>query len=215
MTGSNGGLHVVRGSTPVEKRQKLQHDSPAVTFANKPKPASQQHNTNNGTLWPLTVSTAQLTGSTDLSQQQNTCCATSSPATTSTAKLTGLSPAYSRTTPFSPEILSLKGIVQPSQSASSDPHSTYPSLSLPAQPEIDDSETVRTSLCSKKPTKFFGDPLRHSVKVFDEVQDLSSESAPGSSSSPQKPVIRDRPQAGSMEMSSTYFARVNETTEKD
>ena len=71
---------------------------------------------------------------------------------------------------------------------------------------IDDSETVRTSLRIKKPTKFFGDPLRNSVKLIDEVQDLPSECAPGSSPSPRKPLVRDRPQAGSMEMSSTYFA---------
>ena len=58
-----------------------------------------------------------------------------------------------------------EGFAPPSQNALSELHSLYPSLSLPAQPVADDSEAVRTSLRSKKPTKFFGDTLRHSIKT--------------------------------------------------
>ena len=214
-TGSNDGLQVVQGSTPVEKRQKLQHDSPPVTFASLPKPTSQQQNSNSATLSPPTVSTAKLPSSSASSQKRNTYCATSSPAIDSSDKFTGLSSTNPGTTLSSPEILSPKGIVHPSQSASLEPHSSYPSLFLPAQPVVDDSETVKTSLRSKTPTKFFGDPLRYSVKLVDEDQVLASERAPGSSSSPRKPLIRDRFQTDSTVMSSTYLAQVNETPEKD
>ena len=64
--------------------------------------------------------------------------------------------------------VSPEGFVQPAQHVPSESISSYPSLSLPAQPVVDDSEVVRTSSRSKKATKFFGDPLRHSVKIVEE-----------------------------------------------
>ena len=118
--GSSGPNHlqVVRKSTPVEKRLKLQGDSPPVTFANT-SVISQQLNMDNATLSPLTASAAQFTGS---------------------------GPADPRTEFLSPDGVSPEGFVQSLQNALSEPHSSYPSLSLPAQPLVDDSEAVSTSL---------------------------------------------------------------------
>ena len=53
--------------------------------------------------------------------------------------------------------------------------SSYPSLSLPAQPVADNTEPVRASHRNKKPTQFFGNPLRHSVRLVEADQVLSSE----------------------------------------
>ena len=178
-------LQVVRESTPVEKRPKLQYDLPPVTFAN-----------------------------TTITPQQSSMDSVilSPPASQST--YSGL--ADPRTEFLSPDGVSPEGFAPPSQHAFSEPHSSYPSLSLSAQPVVDDSEVVRTSSRSKKPTNFFGDPLRHSVKlveeeklVEDEVQDLPSGNAPLFSPSPRKPLIRDRPQLAFLEASSSSL--VNKT----
>ena len=158
--GSNGGLQVVQESSPLEKRQRLQYDSPPVKFAHQPKPTSQHHTSTSATFSSPTVSTAQIPSSSTSSHPQTTHCATSSPTTATFDKFPGLSPTNPGINISSPEIVSS---VHPSHSASSEPHSSYPSLSLPAQPVVDDSETFRTSLCSKKPTEFFGEPLRHFV----------------------------------------------------
>ena len=101
--------------------------------------------------------------------------------------------------------------VQTSQNALSEPHSPYPSLSLPAQPVVDNSEAFRTSLRSKKPTKFVSDPLSHSVKLVDEAQDLPSGSALSFSLSPRIPLIRVRSHMDIMEMSASPFAKTNKT----
>ena len=69
-----------------------------------------------------------------------------------------------------PDGVSSEGLIQPSQGALSEPRSSYPSLSLPAQPMVDNSEAVRASSRSKKPTKFFCDSLRHSIKLVKEAQ---------------------------------------------
>ena len=57
-------------------------------------------------------------------------------------------------------------------------------------------------------------PYATLLKV-EEDQVLPSDSVPGSSQSPRKPLIRDRPQTSYMEMSSNYLAQINETPEKD
>ena len=150
--GSNGGLQVVQDFTPVEKQQKFQNDSPPIKFAHQPKRTSQHQNSKSATLSSPTCSTTKLPSSSTSSHPQTTHCATSSPTTDSFDKFPGLSPTNPRIMISSPEIVSPQGLVHPSHSASSEPHSSYPSLSLPAQPVLDDSETVRTSLRSKKPT---------------------------------------------------------------
>ena len=211
--GSNGGLQVVQESTPVEKRQRLQNDSPPVRFAHQIKTTYQHQTSESATLSPTTVSTAKLPSSSTSSHPTTKHCATSSPTTDSFDKFPGISPTNPAVFNPSPEIKSPQGPVHSSHSASSEPHSSYPSLFLPAQPVVDDSETVRTALRSKKPTKFFGEPLRHSVNSVDENQALPSERAPGSSSSPQKPLIRHRFLTGSTVVSSPYLVQVNETLE--
>ena len=109
--------------------------------------------------------------------------------------------ANARSEYSSPANVAPEGFVQPAQHVSSDSNSSYPSLSLRAQPILDDSKAVRTSSRSKKAAKFFGDPLRHSVKIVEEdtllgeeACDLPSQSNFSSSHSPRRPLIRDRPQ---------------------
>ena len=93
-----------------------------------------------------------------------------------------------------------EGPVQPEKSAHADSYSSLPSLSFQAQPATDDSEGTRTSSRSKKATKFFGDPLRHSVKSVEENKLLEKEAdilpsqsvLPSSQSPKRRPLIRDR-----------------------
>ena len=99
---------------------------------------------------------------------------------------------------------------------------------------VDDAESVRTSHRSKKPTQFFGDPLRHSVKSVEEdpklpfetvivtsvksVEEnpnLPSEMVLASSSSPRKPLIRDLFPPGLSETTSTPLAHAKKATGKD
>ena len=83
--------------------------------------------------------------------------------------------ANARAEHFSPDNVAPEGSVQPAQSLPTESYSSYLSLSLPAQPVMDDQEAVRTSSRSKKATKFFGDPIRHSVKTVEEVSQLEGE----------------------------------------
>ena len=76
--------------------------------------------------------------------------------------------ANARSEYSSPVDVAPEGFVQPTQHVPPESYSSYPSLSLPAQPAVADSEAVRTSSRSKKATKFFGDPLWHSVKIVEE-----------------------------------------------
>ena len=97
--------------------------------------------------------------------------------------------------------------------AQADQYSSLPSLSLPAQPTTDDLEGTRASSRNKKATRFFGDPLRHSVKSVEEAKSLGKEadlssstsiipssktyakdtSVPSSFTSPKRrPLVRDR-----------------------
>ena len=91
--------------------------------------------------------------------------------------------ANARSEYSSPVDVAPEAFVQPAQHVPPESNSSYPSLSLPAQPVVADSEAVRTSSRSKKATKFFGDPLRHSVKIVEgdtllveEAGDLPSQS---------------------------------------
>ena len=134
----------------------------------------------------------------------------------------------------SPEKEVSKDLNPPSHSASSVLPSSYPSLSLPAQPVVDDTESIRTSYRSKKQTQFFGDPLRHSVKLVEEDQILPSATtlisppipvteeqimpsdAPNvSTSSPRKQLICDRFPLQSSTQSSSSLAHRKETTGTD
>ena len=66
------------------------------------------------------------------------------------------------------DVVDSEGPVLPGKSAQADPYSSLPSLSIPAQMATDDSEGTRTSSRNKRAPKFFGDPLRHSVKWVEE-----------------------------------------------
>ena len=140
-----------------------------------------------------------------------------------------------------------KDLIPASHSTPLELSSSYPSLSLPAQPVVDNAEPVRASHRSKKPTQFFGDPLRHSVRLVEEDQMLSSETifalpvteapilpsvAPSllpvtedqvlpsvafsvPTSSPRKPLIRDRFPLQSPTQTSSSLAHSKETTGTD
>ena len=118
--GSSGSNHlqVVRESTPVEKRLKLHNDSPPVTFAHTADSSAQPLNTGSATPSPPTAPAAQITGS---------------------------GPADPRIEFLPPDGVSSEAFVHSSQNALSEPHSSYPSFSLPAHPVVGDSEAVRTS----------------------------------------------------------------------
>ena len=162
--GSNGGLQAVHVSSPIGKRQMLQCDSPPVRFAPQSSSTSQLHTLTSATTCSLpTASTAKLEGSLTSPQLRSSHCAVSS----STVHLGPTRPGIIIS---SPEMVSPQGLVLPSHSASSELPSSYSLLSLPAQPVVDDAESVRTSHRSKKPTQFFGDPLQHSVESVEEHQ---------------------------------------------
>ena len=161
--GSNGGLQAVHDSSPIGKRQMLQCDSPPVRFAPQSSSTSQLHTLTSATCSLPTASTAKLEGSLTSPQPRTSHCAVSS----STVHLGPTRPGIIIS---SPDIVSPQGLVLPSHSASSELPSSYPLLSLPAQPVVDDAESVRASHRSKKPTQFFGDPLRHSVESVEEDQ---------------------------------------------
>ena len=104
-----------------------------------------------------TDSTERLNSSLTSPQTRTSHCA----ASPSTAHLTNFLDAYpsrSGITPSSADMMSPQGLVLPSHSKTSELPSSYPSLSLPAQPVVDDAESVRTSHRSKKPTQFFANP---------------------------------------------------------
>ena len=225
--GSNGGLQAVHDSSPIGKRQRLQCDSPPVRFAPQSNSTSQLHTSTSATCSLPTASTAKLEGSLTWPQPRTSHCAVSS----STVHLGPTRPGIIIS---SPDILSPQDLVLPSHSASSELLSSYPLLSLPAQPVVDDAESVRTSHRSKKPTQFFGDPLRHSVKSVEEdpklpsetvivtsvksVEEnpnLLSETVLASSSSPRKPLIRDRFPPGPSATTSPPLAHAKEATGKD
>ena len=136
---------MLRNTSPADKRLKLQEDSPLVTFA---------HPSNTTTQLPTSVSTP-----------------VSPPTAPPAAQIFGSDPASPRVEFETPDGVSSEAPLRPSQETISKLRSSYPSFSLPAQPVVDDQEAVRASSRNKKPTKFFGDPLRHSVKLVEEVSD--------------------------------------------
>ena len=101
---------------------------------------------------------------------------------------------------------------------SSEPRSSYPSLSLPAQPVAGDLEAICASFRSKKPTRFFGDPLSYSFQVVEEDQSVQSTDPniiPPIASSPRKQLIRDRPPITMLDVPSHSFAEVKKTLHTD
>ena len=212
--GSNGGLQVINGSSPIGKRQRLQCDSPPVRFAPQSNSTSQLHTSTSATCSLPTDSTAQLESLLTSPQPRTSHCAASS-STVHLADFPGVNPTRTGIIISSPDLVSPQGLVLPSHSASSELPSSYPSLSLPAQPVVDDAESVRTSHRSKKPTQFFGDPLRRSVKSVEEDPTLPSETVIVSSSSPRKPLIRDRFPPGPSTTTSPPLAHAKDVTGKD
>ena len=70
---------------------------------------------------------------------------------------------------FLPADVSSEGFVQPAQHVPSELYSSYPLLSLPAQPVVNDSEAVRTSSRSKKATQFFGIRYGTPLKLWKRI----------------------------------------------
>ena len=170
--GSNGGLHVINDPSPIGKLQKLQCDSPPVRFAPQSNSTSQPHTSTKDTCSLPPDSTARLDNSIPSTQPRTSRCAASS-STSNLANFPGLNPPRSGITPSSPDMMSPQGLALPPHPESSELPSSYPSLSLPAQPVVDDAESVRTSHRSKKPTQFFGNPLRPSLKSVEEDPNLT------------------------------------------
>ena len=128
-TGSNNGL---QGSLQrSDKGFSTTHLRSILLISLHHLPTSQQQTSTSATLSPPTISTAKLPGSSTSIHPPTTDCATSSPTADSSDKFPGLSPTKPGTTISSPEIVSSQDPVHPSHSASSEPHSSNPSLSLP------------------------------------------------------------------------------------
>ena len=104
----------------------------------------------------------------------------------------------------SPSDVAPEGFVQPAQHVPTESDSSYPSLSLPAQPVVDDSEDVRTSSRSKSIKIVEEDTL-----LGEEAGDLPSQSIFLSSHSPRRRLICDRPQLVSPEAS--FSSLINKT----
>ena len=228
--GSNNDRQVTRDSVNTGKRQRFQCDSPPVRFARQCASTSTPHSSTHATHSRNVDSTQQTVGSLNSPQPVTLHRAISSsyfrpmePPEVSTS-----SPDI---TVSLPEKEVSKDSNSPSHSASPDLPSSYPSLSLPAQPVVDDAESVRTSHRSKKSTQFFGDPLRHSVKLVEEDQILPSTTTLASPlipvteeqimpsntptvsiSSPRQQLIRDRfPPQPSTQTSSSFTHRKRTT----
>ena len=169
--------HETRLSTPREKRIRLNDESPPVTFGNSFLTPGQSSLDTSVPLPPITQPVVPTT-------------LVHSPTTLVT------SPHHLSLDVVDPEgpDLPARPVIQ------ANPYSSLPSLSLPAQPATDDSEGTRTSSRSKKAPKFYGDPLRHSVKWVEEEKSPENEAAilptisaqPSSQSPKRRPLIRDR-----------------------
>ena len=147
-------LHETRLSTPREKRIRLNDESPPVTFGNSFLTSDQSPIDTSLSLPPITQPVVPTT-------------LVHSPTTLAT------SPhqlPFAVVDPEGPD-LPARPVIQ------ADPYSSLPSLSLPAQPATDDAEGTRTSSRSKKAPKFYGDPLRHSVKWVEEEKSPENEAA--------------------------------------
>ena len=231
--GSNNGRQVARDSITTGKRQRFQCDSPPVRFAHQFASTSTPHTSTRATYSRNIDSTQQPDVSFALPQPRSSHHAVSS-STTHPAGPPEVSTSRPQSMVSSPEKEVSKDMTLPSHSASSELPSSYPSLSLPAQPVVDDAESVRTSHRSKKPTHFFGNPLRHSVKSVEEDQNLPSETTLASplipvteeqnmpsdapvvsTSSPRKQLIRDRFPLQPSTPTSSSLAQRKETTGTD
>ena len=208
--GSNNNRQVAQDSITTGKHQRFQCDSPPVRFVRQFASTSTPHSSTHATHSRNIDSTQQPVGS-FVSPQPGTLHRAVSSSSTRPMEPPEVSTSSPDIMVLSPEKEVSKDLNPPSHSASSDLPSSYPSLSLPAQPVVDGAESVKTSHRSKKPTQFFGDPLRHSVKFVEEDQILPSTTtlasplipvteeqimpsdAPTVSiSSPRKQLIRDR-----------------------
>ena len=145
-------LQETRTSTPMEKRLRLQDESPPVTFGSS----------------SLTPGPSSMDTSVDPSL-------TIQPSESTTWA------AGSRPVPL--DVVESESPIVRGKGAQADPYSSLPSLSQPAQPTTDDLEGTRASSRSKKATRFFGDPLRHSVKSVEEAQSSGKEADLSSSTS--------------------------------
>ena len=212
------------------KRQSFQCDSPPVRFARQSASKSTPHSSTHATHSRNVDSTQQPVGSL-ISPQPGPLHRAVSSSYTRPMEPPEASTSIPDITVSSPEKEVSKDSNHPPHSASSDLHSSYPSLLLPAQPVVDDAESVRTSHRTKKPTQVFGDPLRHSVKFVEEDQILPSTTTLASLfipvteeqimpsntqtvsiSSPRRQLIRDRfPPQSSTQTSSSVTHR-KETT---
>ena len=162
--GSNNGRQVARDSITTGKRQRFQCDSPPVRFAHQFASTSTPHTSTRATYSRIIDSTQQPDGSFALPQPRSSHHAVSS-STTHPAGPPEVSTSRPQIMVSLPEKEVSKDMNLPSHSASSELPSSYPSLSLPAQPVVDDAESVRTSHRSKKPTHFF----LQSVASFGEI----------------------------------------------
>ena len=172
--GSNYDRQGTRNSTTTGKRQRFQGDSPPVRFARQLVSTSNPHS------FTHTTSSRNI----DSTQPPDESFVSPQPK-----KVHRAVPASSTPPAEPPEVITSGPeliISSPRKEASKDSNpashsmpmelsSSYPSLSLPAQPVADNTEPVRASHRNKKPTQFFGDPLRHSVRLVEEDQMLSSE----------------------------------------
>ena len=172
--GSNNGRQGTPNSTTTGKRQRFQGDSPPVRFARQLVSTSTPHS------FTHTNSSRNI----DSTQPPDGSFVSPQPRTVHRA-----APASSTPPAEPPEVIKSgpeimvssarkevsKDLNPVSHSTPLDLSSSYPSLSLPAQPVADNAEPVRASHRNKKPTQFFGDPLRHSVRLVEEDQMLSSE----------------------------------------
>ena len=231
--GSNNDRQVTRNSVTTGKRQRFQCDSPPVRFAHHSASTSTPHSSTHATHSRNVVSTQQPVGS-FISPQPGTLHRAVSSSYTRPMELPEVSTSSPDITVSSPEKEVSKDSNPPSPSASSHMPSSYPSLSVPAQPVVDDAESVGTSHRSQKPTQFFGNPLRHSVKFVEEdrilpstttlasplipvteEQIMASNTPTVSIFSPRKQLIRDRFQPQSSTQTSSSFPHRKETTGTD
>ena len=186
--GSNNGRQISRDLATTGKRQRFQCDSPPVRFTCQFASTSTPHCSTIATYSHNVDSTQQPDGS-FVSPQPRTSHRAVSSSFTHPAEPPEVSTFSPEIMVSSPEKEVSKDLNPPSHSASSELPSSYPSISLPAQPVVDDAESVRTSHRSKKPTQFFGDPLRHSVKFVEEDQIVPSATT---LASPLLPVTEER-----------------------
>ena len=171
--GPNNSRQGTRNFTTTGKRQRFQCDSPPVRFARQPA-SSTSHSFTHATTSKTTDSTQPPDGS-FISPQLRTVHRAIPASPTIPAEPMEIITSSPEHMVSSPGKEVSKDLNPASHSTPLELSSSYHSLSQPAQPVADNAEPTRTSHRSKKPTQFFGDPLRHSVRLVEEDQMLSSE----------------------------------------